>query len=69
MKNNVKFKLSALSCMLATASASRPVKYWCCGLGRCGRETLTSILFTPDPRAMGPCSGAPCNGDVNTGST
>jgi len=31
--------------------------------------TLTSILFTPDPTAIGVCPGAPCNGDVNTGTT
>jgi len=34
--------------------------------------TLTSILFTPDPTAVGPCVatfGVQCNGDVNTGTT
>jgi hypothetical protein len=31
--------------------------------------TLTSILFTADPAAMGLCPGATCNGDVNTGTT
>lgn len=41
------------------------------GIGSSGivDATLTSILFTPDPTAVGVCPGAPCNGDVNTGTT
>jgi len=41
------------------------------GIGSSGivDATLTSILFTPDPAAIGACPGAPCNGDVNTGTT
>jgi len=41
------------------------------GIGSSGvvNATLTSILFTPDPTATGTCPGAPCNGDVNTGTT
>jgi hypothetical protein len=41
------------------------------GIGSSGvvDATLTSILFTMDPAAIGPCPGAPCNGDVNTGTT
>ncbi|MEO8593936.1 MAG: PEP-CTERM sorting domain-containing protein [Candidatus Solibacter sp.] len=31
--------------------------------------TLTSILFTTDPSALGVCPGAACNGSVNTGTT
>jgi len=40
------------------------------GIGSSGvvDATLTSILFTPDPSALGVCPGAPCNGDVNTGT-
>ena len=66
----MKFKLSALSCMLATASAfASPVGILGVGSSGVVAATLTSILFTPDPSAIGPCPGAPCNGDVNTGST
>ena len=41
------------------------------GIGSSGvvNATLTSILFTTDPAAIGACPGAPCNGDVNTGTT
>jgi hypothetical protein len=41
------------------------------GIGSSGvvNATLTSILFTTDPTALGVCPGAPCNGDVNTGTT
>ncbi|MEO8369707.1 MAG: PEP-CTERM sorting domain-containing protein [Candidatus Solibacter sp.] len=41
------------------------------GIGSSGvvNATLTSILFTADPGALGVCPGAPCNGDVNTGTT
>jgi len=41
------------------------------GIGSTGvvDATLTSILFTPDPAALGVCPGGPCNGDVNTGTT
>jgi len=41
------------------------------GIGSSGvvNATLTSILFTSDPIALGLCPGAPCNGDVNTGTT
>ena len=41
------------------------------GIGSSGvvNATLTSIQFTPDVSAVGVCPGAPCNGDVNTGTT
>ena len=43
------------------------------GIGSSGvvNATLTSILFTPDPTAVGSCLalGGQCNGDVNTGTT
>jgi hypothetical protein len=41
------------------------------GIGSSGvvNATLTSILFTTDPAALGVCPGGTCNGDVNTGTT
>jgi len=41
------------------------------GIGSAGvvNATLTSITFTTDPGANGVCPGAPCNGEVNTGTT
>jgi hypothetical protein len=66
----VKLKLSALSWVLATASAfASPLGILGVGSSGVVDATLTSILFTPDPAAIGPCPGAPCNGNVNTGTT
>lgn len=41
------------------------------GIGSAGvvNATLTSIFFTTDVNANGTCPGAPCNGEVNTGTT
>lgn len=65
----MKFKLCALCCVLATASVfATPIGIL--GIGSSGvvDETLTSILFTADPSAIGLCPGAACNGDVNAGT-
>ena len=68
----MKFRLSALTCVLATASAfASPMGILGVGSSGVVDATLTSILFTPDPSAIPLIcpGGISCNGDVNTGTT
>lgn len=65
---NIK-KLLAVGLVVGGCAIASPVGTL--GIGSTGvvNATLTSILFTPDAGYLGTCPGAPCNGDVNSGTT